>query len=107
MTREHTVDLRNVRQGDRITIETTHSETHEVECTSKEKRHADPRSREVRHTTIWKFEGDSFEAYCSILDGLRSSQDDPQFPQHSQLIDDEYGTEYGYITSLQLTAHEA
>lgn len=103
MTREHTTDLRNVREGDDLTIETTHGEQFRVECTMKNTEQVDLRLGEVQYL-IWQFEGQRFDAYCSINDGLRSSQDDPQFPQHKGLYDQDTGKEYGYITSLQIHA---
>ncbi len=52
---EHTEDLRNVREGDTLDITTTEGETFEAECTDRQVQHADPRSGEVRETTIWTF----------------------------------------------------
>lgn len=82
---EHTDDLRNVNEGDSVTIHTTSGETfHEVTCTLRKKRNADPRSGEVRETTLWSFTVDGDDLTVSITDGLRSSPDDPEFPVHKE-----------------------
>lgn len=99
---EHTDDLRNVNEGDLLDITTTEGETFEATCTSREVQHADPRSGEVRQTTIWTFDTPYGEAAATILDGLKSSADDPDFPQHSELWHMDEGDGMGFIESLNL-----
>lgn len=98
---QHTDDLRNVNEGDTVTIRTTEGETfHEVECLFRRVQQADPRSGEVRETTIWRFDTPHGEAAASILDGLRSSPNDPEFPQHSELWNLDEGCAMGFIESV-------
>ena len=118
---ENTADLRNVVEGDTVTIETTEGHTFEAECVSYEKQHADPRSGEVRETNVWQFEGDRNVA-VSFTDGLKSSPDDPefetrdnesphscasqscsaQFPVHNEVWDSDEEESIGYIESLTI-----
>lgn len=79
----HTDDLRNVREGDTVTVTTTEGETFdEVECAFREVHHADPRSGEIRETTLWSFDVGDKDLTVSIVEGLKSSEDDPDFPLH-------------------------
>ena len=98
---ENTADLRNVVEGDTVTIETTEGHTFEVECVFYEKQHADPRSGEVRETNIWQFEGDRNVA-VSLTDGLKSSPDDPEFPIHNEVWEADEEESIGYIESLTI-----
>ena len=83
---ENTADLRNVVEGDTVTIETTEGARFLAECVFYEKQHADPRSGLVRETNLWQFEGDRNVA-VSFTDGLKSSPDDPEFPVHNEMWD--------------------
>lgn len=100
---EHTDDLRNVNKGDEVTITTSEGETIEGGCVSRETQRADPRTGEVRETTIWMFDDENnARTLCvNITDGLRSSPDDPEFPQHSELWDPVAEENAGYIESLK------
>lgn len=98
---ENTADLRNVVEGDTVTIETTDGHTLEVECVRYDKQHADPRSGEIRETNIWQFEGDR-NATVSFTDGLKSSEDDPDFPIHNEVWDVDEEETLGYIESLTI-----
>jgi hypothetical protein len=99
----HTDDLRNVTDGDSVTLHTTEGETFDVECNYHSVDNADPRSGEVRETKTWIFQNQAGEEICAaITDGLRSSPDDPEFPQHSQLWDSTAGENLGYIESLSI-----
>lgn len=104
MAREkHTDDLRNVNEGDSVTLETHLGQTfEEVECVTRTTERADPRSGEIRQSKIWQFETPVGTVVANILDGLRSSEDDPDFPQHSKLwnLDEEEGL--GYIASVEI-----
>lgn len=105
---EHTDDLRNVNEGDSVTIHTTEGETyHEVECSLREVHNADPRSGEVRETTLWAFTVGDEDLTASIVEGLRSSPDDPEFPVHKEanlgVIGKADGwTPKGYIESVEI-----
>lgn len=99
---EHTADFRNVREGDSVTIHTTRGESFDVECERFEKEQADPRSGEVRETRIWTLVGDSRTLTVAIVDGLRSSESDPDFPIHHPIFEVESEAGIGYVESLDL-----
>jgi hypothetical protein len=99
---EHTEDIRNIVEGDEVTITTTEGEAFDAECINRDTQHADPRSGEVRQTTYWKFDTPYGEAAASILEGLKSSPDDRDFPQHSELWHMDKGDGMGYIESVQI-----
>lgn len=99
---QHSDDLRKVREGDTLEIETTEGETLDVECTSRQVQNADPRSGEIRETKIWQFETDSGSIAASIIDGLKSSSDEADFPRHSELWHMDEERNLGYIESLTL-----
>jgi hypothetical protein len=81
----HTEDLRNVHETDVVTIETTTGRRFaEVECVSCQTQQADTRSGEVRETIIWRFDVNGRDLVASIVDGLKSSPDDPDFPVHKE-----------------------
>jgi hypothetical protein len=85
MEEEHTTDLRNVNENDVVTIETTEGRRFaEVECVSRQSERADPRSGEVRQSIIWQFNINGRDLVATIIDGLKSSPDDPDFPVHKE-----------------------
>lgn len=104
---EHTDDLRNVREGDTVVITPEQGEAFSCECTDYSVENADPRSGEIRETKIWEFTNVDVKLYASILDGLRSSEDDPEFPQHSELWDASLERNLGYIEKLTIRGPEA
>lgn len=99
---QHSDDIHNVRESDDIHIYTTEGENFSATCTSRDTQFADPRSGEVRETTIWMFDTPKGELAASILDGLKSSPDDPDFPQHSELWSMDREETLGYIESVQI-----
>lgn len=101
-TDKHTADLRNVCEDDHVTLTTSEGETFEATCTHYLINNADPRSGEVRETTIWRFETPWGHAAATITDGLRSAEDDPDFPQHSELWHLDEGDGMGYITTVEI-----
>jgi hypothetical protein len=103
MAREqHTEDLRNVREGDGVTITTTDVTTFDARCTDMEVQRADERSGYVRVTRIWIFGTPYGEVGATILDGLRSKPDDPDFPKHTELWNTDEEESMGYIETLQI-----
>lgn len=98
----HTDDLRNVREGDHVRFTTTEGETYRAECTEYDVQNADPRSGEVRETRIWTFEHDGSRVHVSLTDGLRSSEDDPEFPLFNEVWDPQCNETLGYIESLSI-----
>lgn len=99
---QHTADLWNVNEGDELHIYTSEGENFSATCTSRERQHADERTGEVRRTTIWVFDTAKGELAATILQGLRSSEDDGEFPQHSQLWAMEREEGLGYIEDIRL-----
>lgn len=95
---EHTDDLRNVNEGDSVTLTTTEGHTFDVECIGVERQHAAPETGEITETNIWLF-GDSLAA--SITDGL-ASRPEQEFPQYSALWDMDAEEGYGYIEELKI-----
>ena len=102
MAESHTDDLRNVNENDDVTITTTEGETFDAHCKMRQTQNADPRTGEVRETKIWLFDTPDGEVAASILDGLKSSPDDPDFPQHSALYNTGEEESLGYIESVQI-----
>lgn len=103
MAREtHADDIRNVREGDEVEITTTEGETFEATCTKRQHEQAAPESGEVRETTMWFFDAVEYQPVVSILDGLRSSPDDPEFPQHSEMWDRQQQGAIGYIETVSI-----
>lgn len=111
MEENHSEDLRNVNEGDSVTIELAHPTNgrtyHEVLCAMREVHHADPRSGEIRETTLWSFNVGDKDLTVSITDGLKSSPDDPEFPLHKEASLGEIGkadgwVSMGYIESVEI-----
>lgn len=103
MARDHHIDdLLAVREGDDVSFTTTGDLAASVECVEKERQSADPRTGEVRDTTIWTFEQGDTTLYASIVDGLKSSENDPDFPVSSEVYDPDAETSHGYINTLQI-----
>lgn len=100
MSDEHTADLRNVQEGDKIRIRTdTGHIFRNATVTNRQTDHASELSGEVRQTTIWTF---NEHMHCSIIDGLRSSPDDRKFPIHTKLYDSQTDEVIGYIESVEI-----
>lgn len=103
MGEQHSSDLRNVREGDTVEITTTGGETFEADCTGRQTNMADPQSGHIRETRIWQFTAPGLTTMAAtIVDGLKSSPNDPDFPQHSELWDMENESGMGYIEDLRI-----
>jgi len=102
MAEEHTDDLRNVREEDDLTITTSLDEKYLVECIFYDMSQADPRSGKVRETRMWEFVGNGRTLRASVVDGLKSSEDDPDFPVHNEVWEQESEESIGYITDVQI-----
>jgi len=102
MGENHPDDIRNIAEGDEVIIETTSGDTLDMTCTEIDKSNADPRTGEVRETTMWFFDLGGEEVVFSRVEGLRSSESDPEFPVDKPVwnIDQEMG--YGYVESLKI-----
>lgn len=104
----HTDDLRNVNEGDSVTIKTTTGERYtEVECTYKQVSNADPRTGEIRKTHLWVFNADGRDLTAAVIDGLKSSPDDPDFPVHKKVSlstgdGDSDWDSVGYIETVEI-----
>lgn len=104
----HTDDLRNVKEGDSVTLTTTDGHHFDAECESRAVERAAEGTGEVRKTTIWEFSAVEWEPVVSITDGLRSSPSDPEFPKHTEMWAVNQEQTLGYIESLQIhTVEEA
>lgn len=96
----HTDDIRNVREGDTVQIETTEGEAFEAECIGYDVQHASPGSGEIRESRVWLFDSVEGRPVVPIIDGLKSSRDDPDFPIHKPIWDEERGEAMGYVKEL-------
>jgi len=111
---EHDASVRGIYEGNEVTFDLSNGETIEAECIHRSRNSADPRSGEIRTTYVWTFDiADSDRlATVSIVDGLRSSEDDPEFPVHKKLSTtdklarDGDWQEQGYITTVENHAAE-
>ncbi len=99
---QHTADLRNVNEGDSLTIQTTMGETFDVECESYEVHHADERTGEVRETRVWTLIGDNRRLIVSIIDGLKSSPNQRDFPRHKPIWEKTSECAVGYVDSVKI-----
>lgn len=102
MSDEHTKDLWNVNEGDEATLTTSGGETFDAECTERSVENADPRTGEIRETTMWVFDGVEYKLAITIIQGLGSSEDDPEFPVHKEAWDIQQQGTMGYVESLDL-----
>lgn len=98
---EHCDEVRQISKGDEIALTTTNGETIEGVCDDKQKHNADPRSGEIRETTLWMIETGATLIVFSIVEGLKSSPDDPEFPVHKRAWDNEEEEGMGYIESVK------
>lgn len=98
----HNDDLRNVRPNDTVEIVTSEGEVFEAECTRFDVQQADPRSGEVRETRMWFFDAVEYKPVVSIVDGLKSSESDPDFPLHKEVWDEQQEQSMGYINEITI-----
>jgi len=102
MDEEHTADLWNVNEGDHVTIETTEGTELDATCDLRNVENADPRTGEIRETTIWLFSAGERRPAVAITQGLKSSPDDPEFPIHNKMFDRVHDETLGYIETVQI-----
>ena len=102
----HTDDIRTVHQGDSVTIETSQGVTYTGSCEERMTHHPSERSGEVREQTIWTFrlDGQPGEVHCSIVDGLKSSPDGKEFPQHVELFAFRDEERLGYVENVEVSS---
>jgi len=91
-----------VQKGDIVEIVTSEYEPFEAECVKTEVHNADPRTGEVRETQIWHFDTVEYQPVVGIVDGLRSSPEDPEFPLHREMFDSQQEQSMGYIKNLTI-----
>lgn len=100
---QHTADLRNVNEGDDVTIITTEGEEFDAHCTEVDVSNADPRTGEIRETTMWFFEGSHHSTIAVIVDGLASTEEQMgHFPSHKTMWERNQERDMGYIESVQI-----
>lgn len=98
----HTDDLRNVNEGDTVHIKTTEGKVFGAECTDVCVERATEASGEVRVTTMWRFDSPLGRLDATIMDGLRSSPDDPEFPKYTELWSLDKEETFGYIETVAI-----
>lgn len=100
---QHVEDLRNVEEGDRVTLETNEEHAFDAECVSRETERADPRTGEIREIKTWEFDIHGSRVFATITDGLAGHTGEiGQFPEHSALWDSDAEENLGYITGLHI-----
>lgn len=103
---QHAEDVRNVREGDTVEITTTEGEHFEAVCTHFDRLQAAEETGEVRETKVWMFDAVEFQPVVSIVDGLLSSEDDPEFPMHNEIWDEQQERKMGYVEDLSIHGPE-
>jgi hypothetical protein len=98
---EHSDDLKGVHEGDDVTLVNDVGTEFTAECMERTKEHAAPETGEIRETTIWTFGIGSNMVHATIMDGLKSSPDDPDFPKHTALYVPRTEENLGYITEVK------
>lgn len=101
---KHAKEVWDIYEGSTVTIETTDGIEFDATCTSRETEYSDPRSEHIRETTMWEFSAVEWSPVVDIVNGVRSSEDDPEFPLHSELWCTDHEQDLGYIESI--TIHE-
>jgi len=102
MSDENCADVRNIEEGDNVTLE-TEERTLDVECTKvvRSSMLCDPEV--VRQTNRWHFDTDERELMVQVVDGLRRFESQEPYPHHSPLcVFEEGGESLGYIESVQI-----
>jgi len=51
---------------------------------------------------MWEFVGNGRTLRASVVDGLKSSEDDPDFPIHNEVWEQESEESIGYITDVRI-----
>lgn len=106
---EHDAAIRGVYEENEVTLDLSNGETINAECIHRSRNSADERSGKIRTTYVWTFDiadGDRLGT-VSIVDGMRSSENGPEFPIHKKLSttdklarDGDWQTK-GYITTVE------
>ena len=102
MGENHPDDIRNIAEGDEVQIETTEGHLLDMTCTEITKQNADPRTGEIRETTMWFFDMGGEEVVMSRVEGLRSRESDPEFPVDKPIWNVEREMGYGFGTEVSI-----
>ena len=94
-------DLRNVREGDDVTLTTEEHDRLPAVCTSRSKVN-DPDPEKVREYTTLKFEQEGAECIVQITDCLKSFEWETPYPRHTPLYDEDNEVTLGYITGVKI-----
>lgn len=106
MTKQtHADSISHVREGDTVTITTSEGHQFEAECVAYDERNAAERTGEIRKTVMWFFDAIEYQPVVTIIQGLRSSDNDPDFPIHKKIWDHQQKQEMGYIECM--TIHDS
>lgn len=101
MSDKHTDDLRNIWEGETVTIKTSEGNHFDAECTARTTEHAAENTGEVTQTTIWEFDAIEWRPVATITDGLESNAVGG-FPKHSALWCRDQEQNLGYIETVQI-----
>ena len=94
-------DLRNVTEGDDVTLTTDDEGDLRATCISRSK-HNDPDPEKVREYTTLNFEQEGAECIVQITDGLKSFEWETPYPRHTPLYDEDNKVTLGYITGVKI-----
>lgn len=98
----HSADLRNINEGDDVTITTTEGDSFRATCTSTERQHADERTGHIKQVDIWTFDTPGGEVAAAITEGLKSSESDVDYPIHSALWNTDEEVGMGYVEGVEI-----
>ena len=96
----HNDDLWSVREGDTVEIVTSKGHVFEATCTNRQTENAHPVTGEIRETTIWQFDAIEYTPAVTITNGLKSREDDPDFPIHNAVWCTSQEENLGYINEI-------
>lgn len=94
-------DLRNVREGDDVTLTTTEHEALPATCTERDNWN-DQDPEVVREYTVLRFEQEGTECMVQITDGLKRFEWEAEYPRHTPLFDETSEISLGHITGVKI-----
>ena len=94
-------DLRNVREGDDVTLTTEEHDALPATCINRQNWN-DQDPDKVREYTMLRFEQEDSECVVQITDGLRSYEWETPYPRHTPLYDETNSVGLGHITAVKI-----
>lgn len=98
---EHNKDLWDVSDGNEVTITTSEGEHFDAECTERRtETMADRTGNESMETTTWLFNAVEYQPEIRITRLLTA--EDPDFPIHNEIWDQQQEGEMGFIEEIEI-----